>query len=68
MASYSPIPDQPEEVDVFAWDGSIWGGPTDGTLSDNERTCARCRGLGVVEVRGQESDCIDCDGYGSVLI
>lgn len=33
-----------------------------------ERTCPRCKGLGSVELHGQETDCIDCDGWGSILI
>jgi DnaJ-class molecular chaperone len=33
-----------------------------------ERRCQRCHGSGLVEVHGQETDCIDCEGYGSVLI
>lgn len=33
-----------------------------------EVKCARCHGSGLVMVHGQETDCIDCEGYGSVLV
>jgi DnaJ-class molecular chaperone len=33
-----------------------------------EQPCSRCKGLGTVEVHGQETDCIACEGWGSVLI
>jgi RecJ-like exonuclease len=33
-----------------------------------EQPCSRCKGLGTVEVHGQETDCITCEGWGSVLI
>lgn len=47
---------EPEEVDVIE-------------SEHREVPCnARgCRG-GIVEVHGQETDCIECEGYGSVLI
>lgn len=44
------------------------------TVDENEsdgveyRPCKRCRGLGVVEVHDQETDCLDCEGYGEVPI
>lgn len=33
-----------------------------------EIPCSACRGLGYVWIQDQESDCIDCEGYGSVVI
>ena len=33
-----------------------------------EKVCSRCRGTGSVELHGQETDCIECEGWGSVLI
>jgi DnaJ-class molecular chaperone len=52
MGSYYDEPEGPEEVRV----------------AKNERLCTRCKGSGSVELHGQETDCIDCEGYGSVLI
>lgn len=33
-----------------------------------EVQCMRCRGTGLVEIHDQETDCLDCEGYGTVLI
>lgn len=33
-----------------------------------EVRCSRCHGTGLVEVYDQETDCIDCEGYGTVFI
>lgn len=33
-----------------------------------EIPCTRCRGRGWVLVHDQETDCIDCEGYGSVIV
>lgn len=34
----------------------------------HEVRCSRCHGSGLVLVHGQETDCIDCEGYGSVYV
>jgi DnaJ-class molecular chaperone len=36
--------------------------------AQSEKRCPRCRGLGTVQLHGQETDCTHCDGWGSVLI
>lgn len=33
-----------------------------------EQVCSVCRGSGVVVVHDQETDCIECEGFGSVVI
>lgn len=33
-----------------------------------EVPCHRCHETGLVIVHGQETDCLDCEGYGTVLI
>jgi RecJ-like exonuclease len=33
-----------------------------------EIRCNVCKGSGLVEVFDQETDCIECEGYGTVLI
>lgn len=55
MSSYYVFEDEPEEVHVNELGAAI------------EVRCTRCRGRGWVEVCGQETDCIDCEGYGTVL-
>jgi DnaJ-class molecular chaperone len=32
------------------------------------RTCTACRGSGLVEVDGWETDCIECEGWGDFEI
>lgn len=68
MSSYSPGADEAAEVhhpslydvDTFAYD-------TD-TEESQWVPCHRCHGSGLVEVRGQETDCLDCEGEGAVPI
>jgi DnaJ-class molecular chaperone len=36
--------------------------------AQEERPCTRCRGTGSVDLHGQDTDCLDCEGYGSILI
>ena len=52
MSSNYELPEDPEMVQE----------------TQEEKPCPRCRGLGTVLVHGQETDCIDCDGWGSILI
>lgn len=33
-----------------------------------EVPCKRCYGSGIVYVHDQETDCIDCEGMGSVIV
>lgn len=51
--SCSPFIEEPEEVRETV---------------ETEKRCPRCRGTGSVVVRGQETDCLDCEGFGSILI
>lgn len=30
--------------------------------------CNVCHGSGLVEVHGQETDCLECEGYGDLLV
>lgn len=33
-----------------------------------EKICKRCRGTGQIVLHGQDTDCEDCEGWGSFLI
>jgi DnaJ-class molecular chaperone len=33
-----------------------------------ERPCRRCHGTGLVYIQDEETDCMDCEGWGSVLV
>ncbi len=41
---------------------------SDEDRNTREVRCSFCRGSGLVEVQGQETDCIECEGMGSVLV
>lgn len=56
MGSNYVATDEPEEVRV------------DDSSDQREVRCNRCHGTGLVEIYDQETDCIDCEGYGTVLI
>lgn len=57
MSSYYDWPEEAEEVHVIEEDEE-----------QQEVPCpSHCRN-GLVEVHGQETDCITCEGFGTILI
>lgn len=46
-------------------DADRWNHVESGTNSDEEKICARCKGLGEDK---DGADCVFCEGFGSVII
>lgn len=60
MSNYR-LDDEPDEVRVYE-------DPEDAEPTQHEVTCpAHCMN-GLVEVHGYETDCITCEGYGTLLV
>jgi hypothetical protein len=60
-------PQGSERVQVIVSEaGLAYGDPE--AEPQREVKCNACYGTGLVEVHGQETDCIECGGYGTVLV
>lgn len=64
MSSYydTPVVYQKVDVDYLDWEEQ------EGMKVRTEQRCMRCKGTGMVYVHDQETDCLNCEGYGTILV